>query len=105
MATVARVLPQVLSQIDTPCLFWLDGHYSGGVTGMGDEVSPVLSELRDILAHPTQGHVILIDDARCFRSEEGYPELKEVETLVACEGGGRTIAVKDDIIVICYSYC
>jgi hypothetical protein len=53
-------------QLQEPALFWLDGHYSGVDTGKDELDTPVSAELEAILGSPVKGHVILIDDARCF---------------------------------------
>src|ERR1700733_2673124 len=42
------VLPTLLSNIHTRCLFWLDGHYSGGVTAQGNIDTPINQELKII---------------------------------------------------------
>jgi hypothetical protein len=47
-------------------LFWLDGHFCGGVSAHGDKGTPILEELNLILSHRVKEHVILIDDARLF---------------------------------------
>ena len=54
-------------------LFWLDGHYSGEGTGGCDEVCPIIAELRLIAQSKRKDHCILIDDARLFIGEDGYP--------------------------------
>ena len=94
----AEVLPKVLEDLHEPALFWLDGHFSGGITARDPSVTPILLELEHILKHPTKGHVILIDDARLFGSD-GYPKIEEVEEIVHAQGP-RTIEVKYDIIRI-----
>jgi hypothetical protein len=63
-------------------LFWLDAHYCGGMTAKGSEETPVIKELTQVLAHPVAGHVILIDDARCFTGKNGYPTLGEVSAII-----------------------
>lgn len=79
----ADVLPGILAELDQPALFWLDGHYSGGITGRGESDTPVLSELDSILRSPEKGHVIVIDDARCFGTDPGYPDLDALTSMVA----------------------
>jgi hypothetical protein len=95
-----KLLPGILADINEPVLFWLDGHYSGGDTGHGDESSPVIAELRTIIGHPVKNHVILIDDARCFTGNDGYPTMQEVFDLVKPESRGLRMEVADDIIRI-----
>src|SRR5258708_4484486 len=68
-----KVLPQVLSSISEPCLFWLDGHYSGGITAQADLDTPIMRELQTVFRHPCKTHVILIDDARLFDGTHDYP--------------------------------
>ena len=76
----AQVLPRVLATLHQPALFWLDAHYSGGVTALGDRISPISSELDAILGHDVKGHVVLVDDAREFHdpARSGYPGVEVV---------------------------
>lgn len=71
-------IKDVLDKLDEPALFWLDGHYSAGPTARADLDTPISQELEHVLAHHIQDHVILIDDARCFTGENGYPELEQL---------------------------
>jgi hypothetical protein len=61
--------------------FWLDGHFSEGLTYLGDTVSPIKFEL-DLIAVELSDYgflTILIDDVRLFsginRVASGYPSL------------------------------
>lgn len=94
------LLPSVLPELTQPCLFWLDAHYSGGITARGDLQTPIAQELRHILDHCPTEHAILIDDAHLFVGEDGYPTLEQVRALVGDRRPGWTFAVKDDIIRI-----
>ena len=71
----AKVLAGVLGALRQPALFWLDAHYSGGVTALGETISPISAELDLILGHAVRGHVVLVDDAREFHdsARSGYP--------------------------------
>jgi len=76
------ILPEVLSTIkknsvNFPIIFWLDGHYSGNETGIGDEYSPIYSELKTITSLPDIKSIIIIDDLRLFDGKD-YPTLDEV---------------------------
>jgi hypothetical protein len=73
-----EVLAELVPELEGPCLFWLDGHYSGGVTARGSEDTPIRRELSHIFAARRLNDVILIDDARVFRGEGGYPSLSEL---------------------------
>ncbi|MHC4680337.1 MAG: O-methyltransferase [Planctomycetota bacterium] len=96
-----EVLPRVLKDIDKPCLFWLDAHYSGGSTARGGLETPIMQELGCILAHArADGHVILIDDARCFTGENDYPSMKSLEEFIWTTSPSRTLEVRADIIRI-----
>ncbi len=72
-----QLLASLLQTITVPCLFWLDGHYSGGVTAQAALDTPILAELQTILDHPVKTHVILIDDARLFNGTADYPTLDQ----------------------------
>jgi len=94
----ARVLVKVLGWLREPALFWLDAHYSGGITTKGNKETPIVEELMAIFAHPIKGHVILIDDAREFNGTKDYPTLDTLRVLVARHG--FVLEVRDDIIRI-----
>jgi hypothetical protein len=82
----------------TISLFWLDGHFSGGITAKADLNTPISKELEKVLKH-NKNHVILIDDARLFYSgEEDYPPMEEIEKQIKIYNPTAKIEVKDDII-------
>ena len=62
------VLPKLLPTLNGDCNFWLDGHYSAGITFKGNKDCPVEDELNAI--QDNLGNfkklTILIDDVRCF---------------------------------------
>lgn len=93
-------LGEVMARLERPAIFWLDGHYSAGVTAKGDKETPIVEELLQIFAAPDRGHVILIDDARLFGTDPSYPTVDEVEELVRSKRGGVSVSVEDDSIVI-----
>ena len=71
-------LGEAIDGIAERILFWLDGHYSGPGTGRGQQDSPVVAEIATIARHRIQAgfrDLVLIDDARLFAGENGYPAL------------------------------
>lgn len=91
-------LPLVLTRVERPALFWLDGHEMiGGVSGRLS--TPIRSELEAILEHPFEGHAILVDDARLFGRGD-YPTLAEVEAMVRQRRPAWSVRVADDVIRI-----
>ncbi|MBU6427163.1 hypothetical protein KGQ27_02890 [Patescibacteria group bacterium] len=92
------ILPTVINELVEPALFWLDGHYSGGITARGQIDTPIVKELQAIMSHPVRRHVILIDDARLFDGTNNYPVQKAVFEL-ATKNGYRS-SIKDDMITI-----
>jgi len=96
----AQVLPSVVGELNDRALFWLDGHYSGPGTAKGQRETPIVEEVRTILAHPVAGHVILVDDARVFGTWPDYPTLAEFRHLVATHAPALQFTIEDDIIRI-----
>lgn len=92
-----EVLPRIVEQLSGPVLFWLDGHYSGGITAKSGSDTPVSTELQAILDSSIKEHVILIDDARCFDGTNDYPFLEDLLATVRRNSGYR-IEVSADII-------
>lgn len=74
-----HALKDIVPQLDAPVLYWLDGHYSGGITGMGEAVCPIFAELDIVFAETKPSFAVLIDDARLFGQEDGYPSLQELK--------------------------
>jgi len=93
-------MKRVMEKIDQPSLFYLDGHYSSGMSIKGNKETPICEELHAILRAKPLNHVIIIDDARCFGDTPDYPSLDELTRLVEADRPGLQIAVKDDIIRI-----
>lgn len=93
-------LPEVVEQLHEPALFWLDGHYSSGVTALGDKDSPIEEELQAVLAAGRPDHVVLVDDARLFTGDGEYPRIDEIRAVVESLRPGWSCAVVDDIIRI-----
>jgi len=63
-----EVFPKLLPTISGDVCFWLDGHYSAGITFKGPQDTPILDELAVIGRHIAQMNkiVVMIDDVRCF---------------------------------------
>ena len=95
-----QMLPMVLERLNEPALFWLDAHYSGGVTARGPIDTPIVRELRAVLSHHMRGHVVLIDDAHEFVGRNDYPTLEEVGAAVANLRPEYSVAANDNIIRI-----
>jgi len=93
-----KIIPEILMEISDPVIFWLDGHYSGGVTSKGAKECPIFEELEAILNNVNLKHVILIDDARCFVGEGDYPTIKELTNYVKSKNSQYKVEVKHDII-------
>ena len=96
----AKVLFEILTKIEKPTLFWLDGHYSGGTTAKGYLNTPIYQELNAILSHKIKNHIILIDDARLFIGKDDYPTLSQLQSLVLQKNPRLNFEYKNDIIRI-----
>jgi len=95
----ASELPAILSGLQEPAVFWLDGHYSGGETGKGEIEDPILISLNQIASHPVKEHVIFVDDARTFDGREGRPDISDVFNFIKKIDSRYIIRVQNDIIV------
>ena len=66
--TSEEQLPKLLPTLSGDVNFWLDGHYSAGMTYQGKVDTPIVAELSCIEAQRQRYRniVVLIDDVRCF---------------------------------------
>lgn len=94
------ILPNVLKHIQQPCLFWLDAHYSGGVTAIADTVTPIESELKIIARNYStlSGSIILIDDAGSFAGYDQYPNTREINDLLLKIDCEFTVEIRHGVI-------
>ncbi len=89
----------ILKAIHEPVIFWLDGHYSAGVTAKGNKLCPVYEEIDAIFNSVSRfDHIILIDDARLFTGKRGYPEINQLTEYIHSKNIRYQIYIKDDII-------
>jgi len=93
-----KVLPDILSEINEPAIFWLDGHYSAGITAKGDKDCPIYEELNAIFNSKKINHILLIDDARCFNGEGDYPTIEDLSSFINSKDKNYTVEIKNDII-------
>jgi hypothetical protein len=93
-----RVLYEVLKDIKSPAIFWLDGHFSGGITVKGDKECPIFEEINAIFTTSDFNHILLIDDARLFVGHGGYPTIEELTKLIKTKNVKYQEEVKNDII-------
>jgi hypothetical protein len=65
----ATALQDILSKIDEPATFWLDGHGGYAGTGSGLKNCPLYEELDQIKNHHIKNHTIMIDDVRIINAD------------------------------------
>lgn len=100
-----ELIAEVAGSLTRPSLFWLDAHYSGSwhedfeETAGGDRDNPIYAELEAVFARGLD-HVVLIDDARLFNGQEGWPQLKDICAFVEEREPQREVLVAEDIVRI-----
>lgn len=98
-----QVLPELLSTLNEPALFWLDAGYYGWA-GLQGPQQRLGVELDAILRHrpgsSANGHVILMDDARGLNGENGAPTVAELSRRIGDEFPGHKVEVAYDILRI-----
>jgi hypothetical protein len=88
----------VIKLIDTKSIFWLDGHYSGTYTALGDLECPIFGEIDGIFSGKIKDHIILIDDARCFNGHNSYPAKEDLLDYIHKYNKNYKMSVDCDII-------
>lgn len=75
------VFPTLLPTLSGTVNFWLDGHYSGGITHQGPTDCPVREELQNVESNLSRYErvAVLIDDVRCF--DPSIPEYADYPSL------------------------
>ena len=76
-----EIFPLLLPKLSGNINFWLDGHYSSGITHKGPQDTPILDELAYISENLNrlQKVCVMVDDIRCFNPDlveySAYPSL------------------------------
>jgi hypothetical protein len=91
------VLKALVPKLDGPAIFWLDGHYSGGLTAKGEKECPVFEELASIFSSPFE-HMIFIDDARLFIGKNDYPTIEQMRNYVKLNKPSYDFSVVNDCL-------
>jgi len=94
-----NIMPEILRNITSPSLFWLDAGYYGWAE-LATDKSRLTVELEAILRHPVTGHVILMDDARGLDGMNGSLSIQDVKEYIQREFPGRVVGVEYDIMRI-----
>jgi hypothetical protein len=88
-----------------PTFYWLDGHWSGGVTGGKEDECPVLGEL-DAIRVGHADDVVVIDDARLFlapppppHDASQWPTMAELVDAIGRAKPGNEVLVAHDVVV------
>lgn len=95
-------LKDLLKNINDSVFFWLDGHYSAGLTAKAELETPIIQELDSIFNHMILNdlrHVILIDDARLFNGTSDYPKMDSLKDYFESKNKNYLVSIDSDIIV------
>jgi len=98
-----KLLYDIISGISEPICFWLDGHYSSGITAKGDKDTPIIEELAAISKSQLRDkHVILVDDARLFFDDNNsdYPNINDFKKYISDLFPHHKSLITDDSICI-----
>jgi hypothetical protein len=100
----ALMLSKVVSELNQPAFFWLDGHYSGPGTGGESNECPLMFELET--AFSSHGSVIMIDDARCFlgppcppHNPSHWPRIDDIFQIIKQLAPDYITTIHDDVII------
>jgi hypothetical protein len=96
------LIGDIVKNDTTKKLFWLDAHYSAGVTASSTTFgeTPISKEIDEILKYWIEGSVILIDDARLFNGNNNYPTISDLTKFVISKNLGLEVFIDKDIIHI-----
>lgn len=94
------VLPEVIGKLDERAMFFLDGHYSGGITAKSDIETPVIEEIRWILNHKIPDHIVVIDDARLFIGKRDYPDINRFKSILHELNPDSRVEIINDCIIV-----
>lgn len=89
------ILTTIAESTNQKCAFFLDAHYSTGITSSTYGICPLLHEL-NVIFSCYHKPVILIDDIRCM-SSPGYPSIEEILALIPSD---NSVEIRHDQMII-----
>lgn len=92
-------LREVTATLTQPAIFWLDGHYSTGITARGSKDCPIWGEFDAIFGYQKLNHLLIIDDARCFIGTHDYPTVRELKAYIKQKDPAYRCSVTTDMII------
>ena len=98
-------LREIVSRLSEPTMFWLDAHWSGGLTYGKQDQCPILEEI-DIINSFKLNAYIFIDDARLFLSPPQpphevaqWPNIVKILEMLTNGCQNRYVVITEDCIV------
>jgi hypothetical protein len=77
-------------------VFFLDAHYSTGITSKEYGTCPLIDELQ-IIINKTSNAVVVVDDIRTMNGKNGYPNLNEILNILP--NSARVKIIYDQMII------
>lgn len=103
-------LSKLIKRLDGSSLFWLDAHWSGGLTYGDTDQCPLIEEI-NIINSSNFDNFILIDDARLFTSPpqpphkiEQWPDIVAVIQALQPKQSDKYIVIIEDVIIAVPSF-
>jgi hypothetical protein len=102
----AEKLGEILKDIHTPAILWLDAHWCGGATYGENDECPLMQEIESVYGSPHE-HIIIIDDARYFskppaqtHQSNQWPGLNDLIPALSKKKGYYTFICEDVIVAM-----
>lgn len=105
-----ELLDNLVHKLVGPSVFWLDAHWSGGLTYGDDDQCPLIEEIK-IIDSSVLDHFIFIDDARLFLSSpqpphniNQWPTISDLIFALKSNFPNRFIVIIEDVIIAVPEY-
>jgi len=109
----SEMFPMLLPRVQENTIFFLDGHWSGGMTGQGEKDCPLVEEIEAIQNLFTSEAIIVIDDYRLFDTnlEQDWEDINKEKLIAILKGRVQKVyhldseMAKDDRLIIHIGSC
>jgi hypothetical protein len=103
-----EIIKSLVSELNPPILFWLDAHWSGGVTYGEEDECALIGEL-ELIKNIEGDKFIFIDDARLFLSPPPHPYSPNqwpsiCDILKLLDTYGQYIVIVNDVLISIPNY-